>query len=607
MQTRNRTTALRCFGGEAVRSRAPSYMLVMGVGIVFGLASLAKVMGVQPASAAQGGFGVTPLDFFVSPRGNDAWSGRLRDPGLTDGPFATLEQARAAIRALRRRQGTPMSVRVTLRGGTYFLDRPVEFGPMDSGAEKTPVVYAAASGEKVVLSGGRRLGGGRWGEVNQRKAWVVDIAEVKAGTWRFRQLFALGRSAQVDRGGTGGFELSCHRNLFYFQEDRAIGTYGIDNSSTNVCAFDHNLYWSASSKPVWFGTKSLAEWQALGQDRNSVIADPLFVNSAAGDFGLRPDSPARQIGFAPWDMSNVGPRSTLAVPAPSPTHPWQRWEHALTSTHRYANPCSDTTVRVAYTGPGGRTLRTCGFWDGGDTFRIRCAFPVAGAWQWETECSDTANSGLHRQRGTVNVVPDERANTLYRHEPHKPVVNLEAMYDAQGQKDWRAVDARSLAWRSWLSGAMGYTYGAGDLPPKVPTGGGGIWKWVTDPSKYDYWEKALQWESAFQMRYLHDFLSSLEWWRLEPSHDLIRNQPEEVTRRMVLARTGAGNLAVAYLPDNDAIEIDLSVFPAPLGARWFDPVHNRYIAGAGVIENKGVHRFTPPSKSDWVLLLERRP
>jgi hypothetical protein len=154
---------------------------------------------------------------------------------------------------------------------------------------------------------------------------------------------------------------------------------------------------------------------------------------------------------------------------------------------------------------------------------------------------------------------------------------------------------------------MGYTYGAGDLPPKVPTGGGGIWKWVTDPSKYDYWEKALQWESAFQMRYLHDFLSSLEWWRLEPSHDLIRNQPEEVTRRMVLARTGAGNLALAYLPDNDAIEIDLSVFPAPLGARWFDPVHNRYIAGAGVIENKGVHRFAPPSKSDWVLLLERRP
>jgi len=51
---------------------------------------------------------------------------------------------------------------------------------------------AAAAGEKVVLSGVRRLENGRWGEVNGRKAWVVDIPEVKAGTWRFRQLFVNG-------------------------------------------------------------------------------------------------------------------------------------------------------------------------------------------------------------------------------------------------------------------------------------------------------------------------------------------------------------------------------------------------------------------------------
>jgi len=102
---------------------------------------------------------------------------------------------------------------------------------------------------------------------------------------------------------------------------------------------------------------------------------------------------------------------------------------------------------------------------------------------------------------------------------------------------------------------------AGDLPPKVPQGSGAIWKWVTDPEKYDYWKKALQWESAFQMQYLHDFLPAIEWWRLEPAHDLIRNQPEDVTRHMVLAKTPAGDLAVAYLPDNEAIEIDVSVFP----------------------------------------------
>jgi hypothetical protein len=80
----------------------------------------------------------------------------------------------------------------------------------------------------------------------------------------------------------------------------------------------------------------------------------------------------------------------------------------------------------------------------------------------------------------------------YRHEPHKPVINLEAMYDGHGENGWQAVDARSLAWRSWLAGAKGYTYGAGDTPPKCPKGSGGIWRWVTEPEKPDFWKKAIE-------------------------------------------------------------------------------------------------------------------
>jgi hypothetical protein len=153
---------------------------------------------------------------------------------------------------------------------------------------------------------------------------------------------------------------------------------------------------------------------------------------------------------------------------------------------------------------------------------------------------------------------------------------------------------------------MGYTYGAGDLPPKVPQGNGALWKWVTDPEKYDYWGKALQWESAFQMQYLHDFLATIDWWRLEPAHEWIRNQPADVTRRMVLAKTAAGDLAVAYLPDNEAVEVDMSRFPAPVTVRWFDPVRGHYTPAAQAIENRGVHRFAPPATGDWVLLLRRK-
>ena len=78
-----------------------------------------------------------------------------------------------------------------------------------------------------------------------------------------------------------------------------------------------------------------------------------------------------------------------------------------------------------------------------------------------------------------------------------------------------------------------------------------------------------------------------------------------MTRRMVLAKTAAGDLAVAYLPNNEAIEIDVSVFPAPLKGRWFDPVQGRYTPIADRIENKGNHRLSPPAQGDWVLLFEK--
>jgi hypothetical protein len=49
------------------------------------------------------------------------------------------------------------------------------------------------------------------------------------------------------------------------------------------------------------------EWQAKGVDRHSLVADPLFVNAAACDFRLKPNSPAiTKLGFQPIDVSRCG-------------------------------------------------------------------------------------------------------------------------------------------------------------------------------------------------------------------------------------------------------------------------------------------------------------
>lgn len=132
------------------------------------------------------------IDFFVSGHGRDVWSGKRADPGENEGPFATIGRAQQAVREARKTD-SQATVRVVIRSGTYYLDSPLEFGPEDSGTQNAPVVYTASPGEKVIISGGRRLEGGKWSEANGRKAWVVDIPDVKEDRWKFRQLFVNGQ------------------------------------------------------------------------------------------------------------------------------------------------------------------------------------------------------------------------------------------------------------------------------------------------------------------------------------------------------------------------------------------------------------------------------
>jgi hypothetical protein len=94
--------------------------------------------------------------------------------------------------------------------------------------------------------------------------------------------------------------------------------------------------------------------------------------------------------------------------------PWQRWETSLTSSKTYTNPYADVTVSVKYTGPSGQVLNAYGFWDGGSTYKIRCAFPATGTWTWATTCSDTTNGGLHNKTGSVSVTSYSGANPLYQ-------------------------------------------------------------------------------------------------------------------------------------------------------------------------------------------------
>jgi len=135
--------------------------------------------------------------FYVSPGGSDTADGT--SPARA---FATIERARDAIRGLKRSGPLDGAVAVYLRGGVHLLADEVLLTPEDSGTLETPIAYTAYESEKPIISGGRRISG--WKEFKEG-IWSVELPDVKAGTWRFRQLFVNGQKRPRARIPNEGF------------------------------------------------------------------------------------------------------------------------------------------------------------------------------------------------------------------------------------------------------------------------------------------------------------------------------------------------------------------------------------------------------------------
>jgi hypothetical protein len=119
-------------------------------------------------------------------------------------------------------------------------------------------------------------------------------------------IFAFGTESQFDRGREEDvFALTFVNNIVYFDS----GVLLIGNWYNNKFKFDRNVYFDARPNAgMHFEAWNPQQWKAKGQDLNSVIADPKFVDPKHGDFRLQPDSPAFKLGFKQIDVSKVGPR-----------------------------------------------------------------------------------------------------------------------------------------------------------------------------------------------------------------------------------------------------------------------------------------------------------
>ena len=166
-------------------------------------------------------------DYYVSPDGNDSWTGTHAAPleGRKDGPFASLQRARDAVRSAirdakersgsaREVDGSDTEIVVQIRGGTYTVDKTVLFGPKDSGSDEISIVYEAYPGETPVLSGGREIGS--WRKLNESESppsgmskaaaeqvWMTDISTGFGDFEYFRTLY--GDNGLLPRARSDGF------------------------------------------------------------------------------------------------------------------------------------------------------------------------------------------------------------------------------------------------------------------------------------------------------------------------------------------------------------------------------------------------------------------
>ena len=267
-------------------------------------------------------------DCYIATNGNDAWSGKLDAPNAakTDGPVATPQQALKLVAELRAREPERQRpIVVAVRGGTYCLDKPIIVEPAQSGTEKSPLVFKAYGDERPVFSGGRRIDG--WKVENGR--WHVDLAEVKAGTWDFTQLFVgdqrrfrpqlpkqgyykvAKRLPPTEENAKKGFD------QFQYAGDDIRADWA-NLSDVEVLAFHQ---WAASrlriakvlpdEHRVVFGgrTQGTADWTAFNTGHRYLVINAKESLSEPGEWHL--DRPTGRLTYIP--MPGEEPQKTVVI------------------------------------------------------------------------------------------------------------------------------------------------------------------------------------------------------------------------------------------------------------------------------------------------------
>lgn len=123
-----------------------------------------------------------------------------------------------------------------------------------------------------------------------------------------------------------------------------------------------------------------------------------------------PSAPVQSVSWQEYsdEAFVTDPEQTLSAEA------WVAVEISYESEKSYADPFNDADIDLLLCG-NGRLYTVPGFWDGGNTWKVRFVCPSAGEWYFKTVCTDTENTSLHNRTGKVVCSEYSGEYDIYKH------------------------------------------------------------------------------------------------------------------------------------------------------------------------------------------------
>ena len=116
-------------------------------------------------------------------------------------------------------------------------------------------------------------------------------------------IFAFSHEAQIARWTEDDHQsFNLHHNIIIYNNALLLG-YRWSNGNFKL---SHNIYWDLVAQNALFNCLTYEEWEAAGNDSNSLVVDPQFRDALDLDFRLLPTSPAFELGFVAFDLESFG-------------------------------------------------------------------------------------------------------------------------------------------------------------------------------------------------------------------------------------------------------------------------------------------------------------